>query len=153
MQVLFVCTGNTCRSSMAEYLFRDMVKESGREDEITIASAGVSATTDNPAADQAIEVLSRRGIGEIEDHTATPVSDEVVKDVDLILTMTQSHKRMLLNQYPELEERVYTLKEYTKQEQEDGDLDIKDPYGQPVEVYQACADEIMIRLRRLLKQL
>lgn len=156
-KILFVCTGNTCRSSMAEYLFRHIVKERGFATDFIIRSAGVSAIDKDPAADQAIEVLKKRGLLEIAEHQATPVNKDLIFDVDLILTMTKSHKAHLLNLYPEAKSKVFTLKEFTitKEEQDDPefDLDIKDPFGQSIEVYQITATEIETYLQRLLEKI
>lgn len=160
-KILFVCTGNTCRSSMAEYLFRHLVKERGfateRGHDLIIRSAGVFAIEKDPAADQAIEVLKKRGLMAIADHQATPVNEDLILDADLILTMTKSHKAHLLNLYPEAKSKIFTLKEFTitKEEQDDleFDLDIKDPFGQSVEAYQITATEIETYLQRLLEKI
>ncbi|AZR74915.1 hypothetical protein BBF96_11765 [Anoxybacter fermentans] len=138
---------------MAEYLFRHLAEEAGRGDEFIVRSAGVAAIENDPAADQAIEVLGDKGITAIQKHKATPINEELVQDADLILTMTQAHKKMLLDLYPDAKEKVFTLKEYTIRPEEESNLDIADPFGQPVEVYQKCAGELEIYLKRLLEQL
>lgn len=151
-KILFVCTGNTCRSSMAEHLFRRLAEELGRQ-EFVVRSAGVAAMQDDPASYGAVEVLRGKGIDTIMTHRATPVYDELVKEADLILTMTCSHKETLLQRYPGASEKIFTLKEYTRRAEEYTDehytLDIHDPYGQPVEVYAVCAAELEVHLKRL----
>lgn len=139
---------------MAEHLFRHMISEAERSAEFVVCSAGVAAFPNDPAADQAIQVMNNKGIISIQEHKATPVNDELVLGADLILTMTRSHKDRLLTFYPQLEEKVFTLKEYTYDPQQDGEsvsnFDIADPFGMPVEVYEICARELEIHLQRLL---
>lgn len=142
---------------MAEHLLRHLVSEVERSAEFLVRSAGVSAFPNDPAADQAIQVMKDKGIVSIQEHQATPVNDELVQDADLILTMTRSHKGRLLALYPQLEEKIFTLKEYTYDPKKDGEsapnLDIADPFGMPVEVYKICARELEIHLKRLLAKL
>lgn len=139
---------------MAEYLFRHLVEEVGRADEFIIRSAGVAALAGDPAADQAVEVLSKKGIQAIREHRATPVHDELAQGADLILTMTERHKEIILQYYPQLSDRVFVLKEYTRLPEEEPEsgyiFDISDPWGQPVEVYEICAEELTVHLTRLL---
>lgn len=141
---------------MAEHLFRRMAEELGRY-EFAVRSAGVAALPDDPASHGAIEVMRGKGIDTIMAHRATPVYDELVKEADLILTMTRSHKETLLQRYPEVGEKLFTLKEFTRRAEEYTDghytLDIQDPFGQPVEVYAACAAELEMHLRRLFDML
>lgn len=142
---------------MAEYLFLHLAEEAGRKDDFMVRSAGVAALANDPAAEQAIEVLGSKGITAIQEHKATPIHDELVEGADLILTMTQRHKEVLLMYYPDAVEKVFTLKEYTQlptEAPEEGDgFDIDDPFGQPVEVYQSCAGELEIHLQRLLTRI
>lgn len=156
-KILFVCTGNTCRSSMAEHLFRQMLIEAGRSEEVEIRSAGVAAFPGDPAADQAIQVMHGKGITSIQGHQATPIYQELVEEADLILTMTRAHKGRLLSFFPELTEKVFTLKEYTYDPELDGEsefnFDVADPFGMPVEVYEKCAAEMEVYLQRLLVKL
>lgn len=111
-RILFICTGNTCRSPMAEAMLRRMAAERG----ITVAvrSAGVSTVDGLPVSAHAIETLRRREI----DHKSSSraITGEAVKWADIILTMTSSHKRGLLQWFPEAVDKTYTLKEYAYQD-------------------------------------
>lgn len=107
--ILFVCTGNTCRSSMAEAMLKDMAKK--RNLDINISSRGVSAVDGHRASKQAVRVMKDRGI-DITKHRSKLLTKKDIEKADLILTMTTNHKGIVLNLYPEANEKVYTLKEF-----------------------------------------
>jgi len=132
-KILFVCTGNTCRSPMAEALFRAKTQGEGFE----VRSAGVAAYDGQPASIHAIQVLQERGID--SEHTSTRLNGELLAWSDLILTMTASHKQAIQTYFPEAREKVYTLREFIGVE---GYEDIADPYGGSLEDYRRCAVEI-----------
>ena len=135
MNVLFVCTGNTCRSPMAEGLFKKIVKEN--EDDFEIASGGMNALEGDGANPNTTNALLPYGV-DISSHRAKNVDASAIAEADVILTMTNAHKEMLLYLFGgAAEEKTYTLKEYTGSEG-----DIADPYGRGIDVYKKCADEI-----------
>ncbi|MBO8172023.1 MAG: low molecular weight protein arginine phosphatase [Bacillaceae bacterium] len=110
MNILFVCTGNTCRSPMAEHLFRSIMEKEGLP--VRVQSAGVSAIAGMPAAHNAEKVLKEKGI-EMK-HTSQPLTDKLIRWADLILTMTSSHRQMVVQQFPQSVEKVFVLKEYVE---------------------------------------
>jgi len=136
LQILFVCTGNTCRSPMAETLLKERIRHLGEMDRIAAFSAGLAAFDGEPASYEACAVMARRGLS-LKQHRAQRVSKTLLREADLILTMGESHKRGLLLLSPEMQERVYSLHEYADETGE-----ISDPYGGPEAVYEACAGEI-----------
>ncbi|WP_173918569.1 low molecular weight protein arginine phosphatase [Halobacillus sp. Marseille-Q1614] len=104
MNILFVCTGNTCRSPMAEALMK------AKEHDAEIKSAGIFAGANQPIATNAAEVLKELGL--TFDNTSTQVDEELLEWADVVLSMTESHKQTLALQYPEFEDKFFTLKEY-----------------------------------------
>lgn len=112
LRILFVCTGNTCRSPMAEALLRKLAKERGME--LEVRSAGVSAISGTSISRHASAILRDEGIN---DHmTSTQLSAENVAWADLILTLTGGHKRHLLQYFPDAVAKTHTLKEYVHDE-------------------------------------
>lgn len=150
MRILFVCTGNTCRSPMAEKIFRKLVIEEGLNEGLEIQSAGTFAYNGVSASSNALQVLESKGI--TEPHTAQIVTPDLMEWSTLVLTMTRSHKASLLQAYPQMAEKIYTLKEYANPESPTG-IEISDPFGGSLDVYEECAREIEESLRELLKNI
>lgn len=131
MNILFVCTGNTCRSPMAAYIMDKIAVENDLD--ILIESAGIFAEGGQPASENAIKAMAEMGI-DITEHRTQPVTEELIKKSDIILTMTQGQKKLL---EPLAKDKVYTLLEYSGSEG-----DISDPYGGDLEEYKETAQEI-----------
>lgn len=131
MNVLFVCTGNTCRSPMAAALFNKIAVE--KDLPVKIESAGIFANEGDAASAEAIAVMKAYDI-DLLGHHAQNINTELLEKSDLVLTMTMAHK-MVLEQY--LGDKVYTLLEFAGM-----DGDIPDPYGGDVDEYKACAESL-----------
>ncbi|GMA63553.1 low molecular weight protein arginine phosphatase [Alicyclobacillus fastidiosus] len=148
MHILFVCTGNTCRSPMAAALARHHAALQGVD--VTVDSAGIYAFSGHPMARYATDALIRRQVV-VPNHQSQPVTKELVTKADFIFTMTASHKDDLLYQYPEASGKTHTLLEFVGSDP--SSTDVADPFGGPVEVYEACAGELDGVIEQLMKKL
>ena len=143
MKIIFVCTGNTCRSPMAEAFFNSIAYQSGKEH--TSTSAGVSVFMPQPISKKSIEALKNFGILNFT-HVSRALTAQEISECDLVLTMTSSHKFSVKNSFPKYKNKVYTLKEKAY----GLDADIADPYGMDQDVYNECAEEIKNAIERLI---
>jgi L-threonylcarbamoyladenylate synthase len=148
--VLFVCTGNSCRSVMAEYLFKSMM--AGRDDVESI-SAGTSVFIHAKASNETISVLGKEGIDATK-HLSQSVTRVLLKKSDLIVVMTRAHRSAVLERAPDIEKRVYLLKEFANTPASfQTELDIPDPIGQSHVAYQDCMSvikESIVKLKDLI---
>ena len=151
LMVLFVCTGNTCRSPLAEVLFRravadrlgcppDEIEQHG----VIVASAGLAAWAGGPASGGAVEVAGEMGC-DLRSHESQPLTEDLVRQADVILTMTASHRAALLAQFPEAGGRVAMLSPDRR--------DVIDPIGGSLDVYRSCGRQIKEHLAARLDTL
>src|SRR5258708_4118773 len=143
--VLFVCTGNVCRSPMAQGLFADLVR--GRRD-IEVTSAGIGAVGGQPPSQNSVEVMAELGI-DIVNIRSKPLMAELVRKADFIFVMTYGHLDSMLLLFPSAAEKTFLLREF------ETDLpvmerEVPDPIGQSREMYREARDQIRAALPRLL---
>ena len=145
MKILFVCTGNTCRSVMAERLLRKMAADRGLAG-WEARSAGIAAERYFAVPSGVVKALAERGATP-EGHVPQLAGREVLAWADLVVAMTQGHREALLEQYPEFTSRTRLFSELAGR----GEADVADPIGQPDEVYRRCRDEIETGLDAYLR--
>jgi len=133
-RILFVCTGNTCRSPMAVALFRHLADEVGLSG-LEADSAGTGAIDGQPASVETRQALSERGI-ELGRHWSKQATAELVRGADLVLTMQASHRDDLHRQFSGHREKIQTIGEHT------GGGDVWDPIGADLDDYRECADTL-----------
>ena len=136
LTVLFVCTGNTCRSPMAEQIFNEQARGLSAH----AISAGLDAKPGSPINPQAPVALTQLGYSPKE-HSSTLVSTEAVEEADVILTFTEDQKVELGQRFPAVVEKLFTISEYANSTSGKHE-DVADPYGKSSEVYQESAETI-----------
>lgn len=132
-RVLFVCTGNTCRSPMAAGVLRGLAERRGRPGlrSILTGSAGTFAAPGHPATAEAVRACAEQGI-DLSRHRSRPLSREILAGSDLILVMEEAHRREVLSLDPQAASRVHLLGEFAGVE---GDPEVADPIGGSLDDY------------------
>lgn len=151
MKIMFVCTGNICRSAMAHRMLEQRLQELGKND-LEVYSCGIYAENGDGSTYNAIEAMKAYHV-DLSMHRATNIQESGIEEMDLILCASLAHKYSIQQMYPKLKDKVFTIKEYVGYKQNDGDMDIMDPWGYDSHIYQSCAEEISICIEMLLEKL
>jgi protein-tyrosine-phosphatase len=152
MNVLLVCTGNTCRSPMAAEMLKEMADDVPLKRNVKVKSAGTFAAEDMPATGKAITVMSEKGY-DIKHHKSAQFNQHLADWADIILTMEAKHIENIEAMVPEAEAKCHTLLGFVEGVAGypgDGRFDIIDPFDEPIEEYIVCADILELAVKKLI---
>ena len=140
-KILFVFTGNTCRSPMAEGIAKAILAKKGKDD--VVLSAGLFTAPGGRVSPFAVEAV--KDIADISEHRSRPLTTALIDAADLVVGLSSDHKQVLLRQYPQLADKFTTLGEWAGTNE-----DVPDPFGGDQEEYKECAKQIRTLLEKAL---
>lgn len=144
-KILFVCTGNSCRSVMAEGLLQDLLNKKGKKD-MQVLSAGTNTFNGMPPSPETIAVMKENGI-DIARHVGQQLTTMLIERADVIFCMEEFHRKQILDAVPEAEPKVHLLNAF--QNPTARHPEIPDPIGRSAKVYQVCRDVILEAVTRI----
>lgn len=148
--IVTVCTANICRSPMAAALLQHALAAQPEPlRSYKVISAGVSAHAGEPVSENSIVALKKVGL-DISAHRSQPLSQRLLDEALLILCMTESHRTMIVRQANPLPKNLFLFREFMPKPE---DLEIPDPYGGPLRVYEAARDEMVEAIPSLMEYL
>jgi protein-tyrosine-phosphatase len=148
MIILFVCQANIVRSYMAEAILKEKLRRQQIK-EVTVLSAGLMDMQGAPADPTATQLLLDGGFP-LSEHYSKLLDRNMVEKADWIIVMETSQKMAILDNYPEVRNKVYLLKTFSK-DYNGIDMEIRDPYRQSIYLYRLCFSEIYLALDGFIK--
>ncbi|MFQ5627244.1 MAG: low molecular weight protein arginine phosphatase [bacterium] len=149
-QVLFVCSGNTCRSPMAEGLLKVKLP-THLQSEISVVSCGTLGLEHQPATPNAIAVTREKG-ADVSSHRSQGITEKLVANSNIVFCMAEEHRRFIHEHYPVFRDNVFLLRDFGAKEKM-ADPDVFDPIGSSVGIYRECCRIIDTELNRILPYL
>ena len=151
--ILFVCTGNTCRSPMAQVMLQEELRRAGiGENQVRALSAGIFAFEGDQATEQAKTTMAEQGLT-LVDHRSRRLTPRLINEAHLILGMTEEHKHSVLMIDAAAADKVFSLAEFVADPEEKIWQDVADPYGRPLSAYRRTAESLRPLLRKLVKKI
>jgi len=151
-RILFVCTGNSCRSVMAQEYMRQMLTRAGIE-RVQVESAGVFAISGMSPTKETLRVLQENGIV-CSDHRARLLTPSMIQEADLVFVMEQFQMDEVLRRDPSSKGKIHLLKTYSLSPTDaPANANIADPIGKPMEIYEVCFADIREAVARVAKSL
>jgi len=149
--ILIICTGNSCRSVMAEGLLKKYLRQAGKGD-IKVISAGVLPASGLVPTQETVEVMKEEGI-DVSGYRSKNLSPELIKRADIILVMEAIHREEVLNKVPEAKSKTFLLKEFGVPGFDKNGLaiGIRDPIARPIDDYRLCLNMIKKEIERIVK--
>jgi len=145
--ITVVCTGNVCRSPMAEKLLQHALKaEAEPLASIQVTSAGLSAFPGDPASSNACKAMAAVDL-DLSSHRSRPFTDQLADQSDLILVMTQVHRQLILSAHSDLRAPVHRFREWVNS----GDPEVPDPFGGPLSLYKETRDSLAEAIPAILQ--
>ena len=149
--ILFVCSGNACRSPMAEGLLRKKLFQQFKT-KLKIHSAGTLGISGSPATPNAITVAKEKGV-DISGHISKGITENIIEEADFIFVMADIHKNFFTNNFPGIKNKVYLLTNFGVKKSEQKNEPVKDPIGENLTFYRQVINHIEREIERIIPQL
>ncbi len=147
-RILFVCMGNSCRSPLAEYFMKKRLADEGKDSDVVVESAGLSAIEGDPPSEGSIFVAQKHGLV-MDDFRSRSLTKEIGLQAHLIVVMEPSHQMYIDEMYPECSDKVRLLGQFNMPE---GSMDIPDPVGGDESLFEEVGNLIDMGIERMIHE-
>lgn len=149
LNIAFVCTGNICRSVMAEEYLKKRIGDLQKQTDIKVFSCGIKALDGEEATQKTKQSMKKYGL-DIQSHQAVNIKNINIDNMDYIICMTKAHKDKIISLYPKVCKKIFILKELVSKEKY---ADIDNPWGHSINVYEKAAKEIVENVDKLIERI